>query len=95
MGATDWSLKQIPDLLLENLIGRQPDRVFESFGLQELVDLRVCEGGIGAEVAAFELTSVAGRDRLNRLLPTVRRMNVAGTKRRAFQIAELIDTNSG
>jgi hypothetical protein len=76
---------------LENLIGRQPDRVFESFGLQELVDLRVREGGIGAEVAAFELTSVAGHDRLNHLLPTVRRMNVAGTKRGAFQIAELIE----
>jgi hypothetical protein len=47
--ATDWLLKQIRDPLMENLIGGRPDRVFESFGLQELVDLRVREGGIGAE----------------------------------------------
>ncbi len=33
------------------------------------------------------VTSVEGHDRLNHLLPTVRRMNVAGTKRGAFQIA--------
>jgi hypothetical protein len=72
MGATDWSLKQIPDPLLENLIGGQPDRVFEFFGLQELVDLRDREGGIGTEVAALEIASVAGHDRLRHLLPTVR-----------------------
>jgi hypothetical protein len=37
------------DTLLQNTIGRQPARVLVAFGLQELVDLGVGKGGIGAE----------------------------------------------
>jgi hypothetical protein len=40
---------------LKNLIGRQPDRGLVAFGLLELVDLRICKGGVGSEVAALEL----------------------------------------
>ena len=89
--ATNRPLKQIPDPLLKNLIGGQPDRILEAFGLQELVGLRVREGGIGTEVAALELPPIAGHDRLNLVLPTVRRMDVARTQHAAFQITELIE----
>ena len=40
------------DPLLQDVVGWQPDRILEAFGLQELLDLRVGEGGVGAEVAA-------------------------------------------
>jgi hypothetical protein len=40
------------DTFLKNLIGRQPDRILVSIRFEELVDLGVCEGGIGAQVAA-------------------------------------------
>lgn len=56
--------EQIRDPLLKDLIGRQSDRILEAFGLQELVDLGVRKGGIGAEVAALELAPIAGHDRL-------------------------------
>ena len=74
-----------------DLIGRQSDRILEAFGLQERVDLRVRESGIGAEVAALELAPIAGHDRFEHVLPTVRRMDVARTQRGPFQIAELIE----
>jgi hypothetical protein len=47
------------------------------FGLQELVDLRICKGGIGSEVAALELALIPGHDRLQHVLPTVGTMDVA------------------
>jgi hypothetical protein len=65
------ALEQVADPQLQNLIGRQPDRVLEPFGLLELVDLRVREGGIGAEVAALD-APIPGHDLFQHLLPTVR-----------------------
>ena len=34
--------------------------------------LRVCEGGVGAKVTALELAPIAGHDRFQHVLPTVR-----------------------
>src|SRR6476620_7583117 len=50
--STDRALEQMGDAFLKNLIGGEPDRVFVALRLQELVDLRVREGGIGAKEAA-------------------------------------------
>ena len=91
MGATNRALEQIADTLLQNAIGRQPDRVLVAFGRQELVDLGVGKGGIGAEVAAEVALPVAGHDRFEHVLPAVRRMNVARAQRRTLQIAELVE----
>ena len=65
-------LEQVADPVLKNPIGRQPDRVLVAFGLQELVDLRICKGGIGAKVTALELAPIPGHDRFQNVLPTVR-----------------------
>ena len=48
----DRAFEQMSDPLLQDVVGWQPDRILEAFGLQELLDLRVGEGGVGAEVAA-------------------------------------------
>ena len=40
------------DPLLQDVIGRQPDRVFDPLGFEELVHIWVGEGGIAAEVDA-------------------------------------------
>jgi hypothetical protein len=42
------------------------------FGLQELVDLRICNGRIGAKVTALELAPITGHDWFQHFLPTVR-----------------------
>ena len=47
--ATDGALEQVADALLEHFVGRQSDGVLQAFGLQNLVDLGVGKGGIGAE----------------------------------------------
>ena len=39
-----WALEQVSDLVLQNAIGRQLDRVADAFGFEELVDLWTGEG---------------------------------------------------
>jgi len=69
----------------------QPDRVLIVFGLQELVDLGVGEGGIVAEVAAEAALPVTGHDRFEHTLPAVRRRDFARAQRTAFEGAELVE----
>ena len=88
---TNRALEQVADPLLQDAVGRQPDRVLVAFGLQELVDLGVGKGGIGAEVAAEVALPVAGHDRFEHVLPAVRRMDVARAQRTAFEVAELVE----
>jgi hypothetical protein len=46
---TDRALEQVPDLALQDVIGRQPDRIAVSLGFEELVDLWVREGRVASE----------------------------------------------
>ena len=89
--AADRALEQMGDAFLKHLIGRQPDRVLVALGLQELVDLGVREGGIGAKVAAHVSLPISRDHRLQNIMPAIGGMDVAGRKRAAFQIAELVE----
>ncbi len=66
-------------------------RIVYFFGFQELVDLGVGKGGIGAEVAAEVALPVAGHDRFEHVFPAVRRVNVARAQRRTLEITELVE----
>jgi len=89
------ALEQIRDPLLKHLIGGPSNHILEVFGLQELVDRRVCKRGIGTEVAALELASVAGHDRLRHVLPAVGTMDVAGRNAQRSRSENWLNTNSG
>src|SRR5207253_1281327 len=90
-GSPDWPLEQIPDPPLQDGVFRQTYGVFDPFGFEELVDLWVCEAGIGSKIDARDLAPVTRHDRVEHFLPAVRAVDVAGTQGTAFQIAELIE----
>src|SRR5262249_39348425 len=48
----DRAREQIADPALQNLVGREPDRVFDPLRLQKLVDLGHCKGGVSPEIDA-------------------------------------------
>src|SRR5262245_2388676 len=75
----NWTLEQITDPVLEDLVGRQPDRILDPFGFQVFVDARHGEGCIGPEIDARYLALVACDDRLERTAPAVGAVHVAGT----------------
>ena len=76
--ATDRAFERMSDPFLKNLIGRQADRVLVSFGFEELVDLGVSEGGIGAEVAAGLSVPVTRDHRFQNVVLAIGGMDVAG-----------------
>src|SRR6516164_5582106 len=73
----DWTLEQVSDLVLQDPIGRQPDRITHALGFEELVDLRVGEGRIATKIAALHRAPVPGDYRLQHRAPTVGAVHVA------------------
>jgi hypothetical protein len=51
-GRPTGRLSKVADAFLQHAVGRQPGRILEALGFQELVGLRVGKSGIGAELGA-------------------------------------------
>src|SRR5580704_11143735 len=73
----DRALEEVADLVLQHPIGRWPDRITHPFGFEELVDLRVGEGRIAAEIAPLHSATVAGDYRLQYFSPAGGAVHVA------------------
>src|SRR5271167_4014964 len=65
--------------------------MFDPRGLQVLIDLGHREGCIDPEIDTRNFTLVAFRDGIERTLPAVGAVHIAGTQDAAFQIAELVE----
>jgi hypothetical protein len=87
----DRTPEQVADPVLQDAVRRKPDRVLDPFGFKIFVDIRIGEGGIGAEIDARDLAAIARHDTIKHTLPAIGAVDVAGTKRAALQIAELIE----
>jgi hypothetical protein len=74
----DRSRQQMADPPLQHLVGRQPDRVTNALGLQQLVDLWLGERRISAEVQIDTPSAVAGDHRLQHQAPVLGAMDIAG-----------------
>src|SRR6516165_3899771 len=90
-GTPDRAIEQIADPLLQHLVGRKADCVLDPLGFQELVDPWHGEGRIGAEIEARNLAPIARHDRFEPVFPAVGAVDVAGTQRATFRIAELVE----
>ena len=78
--------EQIADPFLQDSVRRKPDRVFDPFGFEILVDIRIGEAGVGAEIDARQLAAIARHDRLQNAFPAVGAVKVAGPQSAAFEI---------
>src|SRR3984893_15296619 len=89
--AANGAFEQICDPFLQDAVGGQTDRIFDPLRLQILVNLGICEAGVGAKIKARDLALITRNDRLQHALPTIGAMNVPGTQRALLQIAELVE----
>src|SRR6476620_4270371 len=62
--SSDWSLQQMSDLILQDLVGRKPDRVAGTLGFKKFVDLGIGEGRIASEIQMLHAPSLPGALRL-------------------------------
>jgi hypothetical protein len=70
---------------------RKPDRVSDAFGFGICVDIGIGEAGLGADNDARKLAAIARHDTIKHTFPAIGAVDVAGTKRAAFQIAGLVE----
>jgi len=73
----DRALEQISDLVLQDSVGRQPDRIAHPLAFEELVYIRVGEGSVSPKIKTLHRVSVAGDHRLQHRAPTVGAVHVA------------------
>ena len=72
----DRTPEQVANPALQELVGRQPDRVFDPLRLQELVDFWHCKGRVRPEIDARDLALIARHDRLENTIPTIGAVHV-------------------
>jgi hypothetical protein len=89
--AADGPFQQMRDPALQDLIGRQPDRIIDPLRFKIIVDARGRKGGIAAKGNACPLAPITLDDRLEHALPIVSTVNVAGTKSASLEVTELVE----
>src|SRR3954453_7001442 len=82
----DRAFEQMPDLVLQDLVGRQPDRVACTLGFEELVNLGIREGCITPEIQILHDAPVTRHHRLQQRARAVGTMDVARSQRASFDI---------
>src|SRR3954462_9747148 len=76
-GSPDGALQQMPDLVLQDRVGRKPDRVAGTLGFEQLVDLRTGKSGVTSEIQMLHDASVTNNHRLQHRTPAIGTMHVA------------------
>src|SRR3954471_22392473 len=87
----DRALQQISNLILQDLVGRKPDRIACTLGFKKLVDLGIGESGVGSEIQMFHNAPVTPNHWLQQRAPAVSTVDVARPQRTPLDIAELIE----
>src|SRR3954454_22912022 len=87
----DRAPQQIPDPLLQDLVGRQADRVACTLGFEELVSLGIGEGCVTPEIKVLHDTSVASDYRFQYCTPSIGTMHVTWPQRAPHDSAELVE----
>src|SRR4051812_3901052 len=89
--SSNWSLQQISDLILQDLVGRKPDRVAGTLGFKKLVDLGIGESGVASKIQMLHNAPVTRNHRLQQRAPAVSTVDVARSQHTPFDITELVE----
>src|SRR3954453_13202401 len=87
----DRSLQQISDLILQDLVGRKPDRVAGTLGFKKLVDLGIGESGVASKIQMLHNAPVTRNHRLQQRTPAVSTVEVARPQCASLDVAELVE----
>jgi hypothetical protein len=75
----DRAREQVANPLLQDAVGGETDRILDALGFEKLIDVRIGEARISAEIDARDLAAIARQDRLQHALPSIGAVHVAGT----------------
>src|SRR3954467_8247900 len=89
--SSDRALQQISNLILQDLVGRKPDRVACTLGFKKLVDFGIGESGVTSKIEMLHDAPVTRDARPQQRAPAVSAVDVARSQRTPLNIAKLIE----
>src|SRR3954467_11789716 len=87
----DRAFEQMPDLVLQDLVGRQADCVAGTLGFEELVNLGIREGCVTSKIQMLHNAPVTRNHRLQQRAPAVSAVDVARPQCASLDVAELVE----
>ncbi len=87
----DWAPEQVSDLVLQDAIGRQPDRVADALRFEELVHFGIGESRVAAKIELLAGASVSGDHRFQHRAPAVGAVDLPRAQGAALDIPELVE----
>src|SRR5919112_2999774 len=87
----DWALQQMSDLIVQDLVGRKPDREACTLGFKKLVDLGIGESGIASKIQMLHNAPVTRDHWLQQRAPAVGTVDVARPQCASLDVAELVE----
>src|SRR5215213_3656820 len=87
----DWALQQMSDLILQDLVGRKPDRVAGTLGFKKLVNLGIGKSRVTPKIQMLHNAPVTRNHWFQHRSPAVGTMHVARPQRAPLDIAELVE----
>ncbi len=85
----DRALEQVSDPVLQDPVGRQPDRIADALGFEVLVHLGIGERRVAPEIEALHVAPIARDHGLQRCTPAIGAVYVARPQGAALHIAGL------
>src|SRR3954447_9748734 len=85
------SLQQISDLILQDLVGRKPDRVAGTLGFKKLVDLGIGESSVASKIQMLHDAPIPRDHRFQHRAPAVSTVDVARPQCASLDVAELVE----
>ena len=90
-----WSLdrafEQVSNLVLQDPIGRETDRIAYVLGFEELVHLGIGEGCVSSEIQTLHDAPVTSNHRLQHRAPAVGAVRVPRSQSTPLDITELVE----
>src|SRR3954453_10615858 len=87
----DRALQQMSNLILQDLVGRKPDRVAGTLGFKKLVDLGIGESGVASEIKVLHDAPVTSNHRIQQRAPAVSAVDVARPQCASLDVTELVE----
>src|SRR3954463_9076476 len=85
------AFEQMSDLVLQDVVGRQPDCVACTLGFEEFVNLGIGEGCVTPEIQMLHGASITRDYRLEQRTPVVSTVNVARPQHTSLNVAKLVE----
>jgi hypothetical protein len=90
-GASDGASEQVRDIVIQDLIALEPDRIEVALSFEKTVYIGIGESGIPSEESWDVIEAVTSDNRFQNTPPVISTVNIAMTKKGSLHVSILIE----